>query len=824
MGAASSPAYDPKSHGQQGWLQAQASALRAWGRRALSGQAPSSPWLGDLAHCLAEPLRRLVACVPGLSALVSNGAVARRLVGINLLVIAALALSLLHIFYKRPGEIFGFSIRGTHKWVPLDPTEYGGGNLAVVAGAGGTHSRLDLPEWGVVTALHRAAAAYCIASPPCRYAVVFMGGDEDPREDTELTVRHAVDAGAEARGELRVVPVVRLHELDEYAITAGATIVMCPNPKRDVWLVYGDVRWALFYTDSNFLEGCASNAARSMIEGGAEESATRHILGNHSSPHWVTCEWLQRLAKGDPIYHGTDCAFGPGSIVGLARSAVLGSAPLALLAQGGDLLLHGPEPEPGVLRKFDIRTLATVRGVPQPGDGVQSRLSVLAAGKKRTAASLHAPPAADVQRLFEEMRENEFALRPIALPPTLEFSVCHEWPARGALQAACGARPFNVHDYLLAVKNAVLLADWHRYRLLLPDMQSVHHEESEGPEDPARHDRLPPGRLLDVAVLSRGLRGTVEVVDTHQFNPDALLWSARYVAIAHHVGSTDASQGADAEAELHAALKAATGVPGKIAVDVCPAGAVTWEPRAQTVWHMPLRARTNSAMDAPRHIMRLREAFVFALRKQTATRSFNAVDLRRLAPNQQRCRCNQRGGGGRSLLCSQAVQDVANVLVRLGFARDAPLFVALDDEAAEDTLRGLRRLYRAALSVKDLMPSVTHGSGAALHPQELELLEGVIAEEADAFAGQFNSALSYHVKERRAHRTDTTSMRSGQSAAAVQAAWLPRASYYFDRKDPHSCAITPARAAAEVRAPGGAAFVAQYYEPCQEEIDLWLES
>ena len=758
--------------------------------------------------------------------------------------------------------------------------------------------REPLAEWAVPTNLHRAAAAYCLASPTCKLAILFTDGSDDPREESDFTVRHPVSGPDDSP---KAVPVIRMHSSDEYAVAAGPAIVTCPNPRREVWLTYGGARWNLEGAQSpDWLARCAATLARSAGGGEGHGPSDNNVEDSAAEPtefkpRWVTCDWLQRLTKGDPIRRPSDCGFGAGSVAALARYVIPGSAQLALLkSTAADVLLYGPQPERGLARKAKIREAAVFKGVPQPGDGAQAMLTLLRIGEDDddTAKGRRPPEQFEVLRLFTELRKNEAFTRPSPLLPVVSFEPCHEWPVtQSGGEAACGPRPFGPFDHLLALKNAILLAAWHKYRLIPPDMQRVH-EESDGDGHASVADavtKLPVARLVDLTSLSAGLRGTADVVDTSSFDPAGLGWSLKAVSLVgpegHLVtesdgidsGSSGSSGGGSSglEMDMHAALKREWTVQ-KVHVNPCPLGAVTWQPRRAVHWHMPLRARMTAAMEPPARIAALRSAFQLELRRQSGKAGYNAIDLRDLHVNQERCRCMIRSGGrhGRlseeTLDCGLGPAEIAHVLkLTLGFDPSLPLFAAVDGVTSEEVLPELQRGFKTIVTLEDLFPWLVHGGGSSgadagddektghteggggLTSEEIQLLEGAIAEEAGSFAGQFLSPLSFHVKERRAHRTErgaagasSTSAAAvsdgsgalaaaaaarGPGAALIGGSWLPRQSSYFDRSDPRSCAVTSSpglfvrdsgsSASGGVHS-GGAQ--GQYAEPCDDELRLWL--
>lgn len=753
---------------------------------------------------------------------------------------------------------------------------HGGG-----AGGGG---RQALPEWAAPTALHRAAAAYCLTSPACRLAVVFTDGSDAPAEEVDLVVR---SPGG------KVVPVVRMHSDDEFQVAAGPSIVTCPSPSKEAWLVYAGARWALGSSSADFVSKCAA----AVIAAGDAGAHAHGPSDDHSDPalaaaaapsgpgsgkpRWVPCDWLLRLTKGDPLNAPGECGgvLRPGAVAAVARYVTPGSAPLALVRGGGHLLLHGPDMDVGLARRSKIAEVAVYKGLPQPGDGVQARLTLLTL--TTTDGDAQQPPASDeVLRLFSDLRANDAFTRQRALLPLLSFEPCAEWPVTRRSDAVCGARPFGPFDHLLAVKNAVMLAARHKYRLLPPDMQRWHEDGDghagggDGHAAGGAQARLPATSILDLPALSSGLRGTADVVDSTSFDPSQLGWSHHGVSLLgggkEAAAATTDGDASGLEADLHTALRSHWGV-GKVHVDVCPVGAVGWQPRGKVHWHMPLRARVTAAMEPPPRVAALRRIFQREVATQSGRPGYNAVDLRHLHGNQERCACMARSGDKRldpaAVNCGLGPAEIAHTLaLTLGFDRSLPLFVATDALTAEEVLPELQRTFPRIVTLEDVFPGITaaaadaedagvhHGGPWAaqrLSEEEVQLLEGAVAEEAASFAGQFLSALSFHVKERRQHRSERGARQPaplagggdasaeagvlaaaarGAGAALVGAAWVPRQSAYFDRTHVRSCAVAALTTGGALVADSGVrggvhagGAQGQYAEPCEDELRLWLQ-
>jgi hypothetical protein len=771
-------------------------------------------------------------------------------------------------------------------------------------GAGG---RRPLAEWAAPTTLHRAAAAYCLASPACRLAVVFTDGSDDPAEEVDLTVR-----GSSAGG--KVVPLVRMHVDDEFQVAGGPSIVTCPSPSKEAWLVYAGARWVLGSNSPDFVSRCA---AAVIASGGGGDAAHGHgPADDHSDPalaaaaapggpgsgkpRWVPCDWLLRLTKGDPLARPADCGIlAPGAVAAVARYVTPGSAPLALVRGGGHLLLHGPDMDVALARRNRLVEAGVYKGLPQPGDGVQARLTLLttttAASSAGDDAKQQPPPpsAAEVLRLFGELRTNDAFTRQRPLLPLLSFEPCAEWPVTRRSDAVCGARPFGPFDHLLAVKNAIMLAARHKYRLVPPDMQRWH-EDGDGHGAGGGHAaggalaRLPVASIVDLPSLASGLRGTADVVDTTSFDPAQLGWSHRGVSLVGggadgggH-GAAAATTDGDAsglEADTHAALRANWGV-GKVHLDVCPVGAVGWQPRGKVHWHMPLRARATAAMEPPPRVSALRRIFQREVARQSGRPGYNAVDLRHFHANQERCACMAHARDRRldpgAVNCGLGPAELAHTLaLTLGFDRGLPLFVAVDGLTAEEVLPELQRTFPRIVTLEDVLPGITAAAAAAgegdgdggegdaphhgggpwasqrLSEEEVQLLEGAIAEEAASFAGQSLSALSFHVKERRQHRSERGPRPAaplagagdaaaeagvlavaarGAGAALAGAAWVPRQSAYFDRTHVRSCAVSALATGGALVADSGVrggvhagGAQGQYAEPCEDELRLWLQ-
>lgn len=83
----------------------------------------------------------------------------------------------------------------------------------------------QVPEFGLASDLHRAAAAACLNLPGCMLGVVLADSSADATDDVSIVV---------SEGK-RSIPVVVYNHADEWAVAGGPRLVTCPSPDAAHW-------------------------------------------------------------------------------------------------------------------------------------------------------------------------------------------------------------------------------------------------------------------------------------------------------------------------------------------------------------------------------------------------------------------------------------------------------------------------------------------------------------------------------------------------------------------------------------------------------------